>query len=96
MSRVGTMMTIEDNWRSAEPNQLATGGGWWTGFTVLVLQGRALPWESPPRDERQDEDDDEETMDDPELSDPASSVETRATRGSDSRSRSSFASGSVH
>lgn len=83
----GAMMTLEDNWRSVGPNQVATSGGWWTGFTVLVLQGRALPWETPPRVERGEdhgEDDDEETMDDdPELSELSS-----FSRGSRSRSRS--------
>ena len=63
-------MTIEDNWRSAGPRRHAGGGAWWTGFTVLVLQGKALPWESPPPSEEHAEGDDEETTDDdPELSD---------------------------
>ena len=83
-------MTIEDNWRLAGPHRQAGGGAWWTGFTVLVLQGRGLPWESPPPSEEHVEGDDEETTDDdPELSDVGSlsTWATEATHGA-SRSRS--------
>ena len=83
-------VTFEDNWRSAGPRRHAGGGAWWTGFTVLVLQGKALPWESPPPSEEHAEGDDEETTDDdPELSDveSLSSRVTEATYGA-SRSRS--------
>ena len=83
-------MAIEDNWRSVGPNRSPASGGWWTGMTVFVLQGRALPWESPPRQEDVEEGGDEETTDDdPEVgSDSLSTIETRATKASRSRSRS--------
>lgn len=91
-SRTGTAMTFEDNWRITGPHASPGAGGWWTGMTVFVLQGKALPWETPPkRDEggAEGEDGDEETMDDdPEISESQSTVETRATRASRSRSRS--------
>ena len=92
-ARTDTMMTIEDNWREAGPHKQIAGGGWWTGFTVLVLQGKALPWDTPPqREGHHEEGGDEETMDDdPEVSDGPSSTSCRttaATKGSNSRSRS--------
>ena len=84
-------MTIEDNWREAGPHKQAIGGGWWTGFTIFVVQGKALPWETPPRVEEGEEGGDEETTDDdPELSEnpSPSTIETAATKGSSARSRS--------
>lgn len=78
-SRTGTAMTFEDNWRITGPHASPGAGGW-------------FPWETPPkRDEggAEGEDGDEETMDDdPEISESQSTVETRATRASRSRSRS--------
>ena len=91
LARTGATMTIEDNWREVGPRKQVAGGGWWSGFTVFVLQGRALPWESPQPMEQQEEGGDEETTDDdPELSDEPSpsTIETAATKGSKSRSRS--------
>ena len=92
LARTGSAMTIEDNWREVGPHKMVAGGGWWSGLTVFVLQGRALPWESPQRREEGEEGGDEETTDeDPELGDgelSPTTIETTATRASRSRSRS--------
>ena len=68
LARVGdTMMTIEDNWRAVGPRKLVAGMSWWSGFTVFVVEGTPLPWETPSHVE---DGGDEESMDhDPELSD---------------------------
>lgn len=87
LAPVDAMMTIEDNWRAVGPHKLVAGVSWWSGFTVFVLQGAALPWETPPRIEEGD--DEEETMDpDPELSDFSISETTATNSSPRSRSRS--------